>query len=81
MREKDRIVRILEAVGQLWDKFPNHRLGQLLANFVFGHNTDIFFQKDDHTEQVLEKAVEFYNRAEKKNANFKKTGKAKSRNP
>lgn len=66
MRDKERIIRIIELIGQLWDKFPDHRLGQLLSNCVFGHHTDIFFQEDDHTEQALVKAIKFYKKAEKK---------------
>jgi hypothetical protein len=68
MREKERIVRIIELIGQLWDIFPDHRLGQLLANFVFGHHTDIFFQEDDNTEKILIKTIKFYNKEEKKRA-------------
>lgn len=68
MRDPLRIVRIIELIGQLWDKFPDQRLGQLLANYVFGHHTDIFFQEDDTTEKVLIKTVKFYNKAEKKRA-------------
>ena len=71
MREKERIVRIIELIGQLWDKFPDHRLGQLLSNFVFGHHTDIFHQEDDQTERVLIGAIKFYNKVEKKNAKLK----------
>lgn len=62
MRDKERIVRIVELIGQLWDKFPDHRLGQLLANFVFGHHTDIFHQEDDKTEEQLIKTIKFYNK-------------------
>jgi len=68
MRNSKRIKLICNLIELLWEKFPNHRLGQLLSNFVFGLHTDIFFQDDDHTEQQLEKAVTFYNRLEKKNA-------------
>ena len=68
MRERERIVRIIELIGQLWDRFPDHRLGQLLSNFVFGHHTDIFFQDDDKTEEILTKTIKFYNKAEKKKA-------------
>ena len=72
MRDKERIVRIIEGIGQLWDKFPDQRLGQLLSNFVFGLRTDIWYQEDYQSEQVLEKAIKFYDKVEKKNAKNRK---------
>ena len=80
MRDKERIVRIIELIGQLWDMFPDHRLGQLLANVVFGHHQDIFYQEDDISEKMLIRAIKIYKKVEKKNAKFKKIGKGKSRN-
>jgi len=76
MREQARILRITKLIGQLWDYYPDHRLGQLLVNFVFGQHTDIFFQDiffqdDDKTEKILIKlikAIKFYNKTEKNNA-------------
>lgn len=75
MRDKARIPRIIELVGQLWDKFPDMRFGQLFENFF---PVD-WFTEDDVTEAVLTKAVTFYNQVEENNAKFKKTGKGKSR--
>lgn len=57
MREKARIKRICKLIEKLWLKNENHRLGQLLANYVFGHHTDIFFQEDDISEACLKKQL------------------------
>ena len=67
MREKARIVRIIELIGQLWDKFPDMRFTQLLMNFIV-----VEWQiEDDITEASLIKAIKFYNKVEKKNAKSK----------
>jgi hypothetical protein len=67
MRDKARIPRIIELVGQLWDKFPDMRFTQLLMNFIV-----IEWQvEDDVTEASLIKAIKFYNQVEKNNAKFK----------
>ena len=79
MRNPERIPRIIELLGQLWDKFPDMRLGQLLSNFVFGLHTDIWFQDDDKNEARLVDAIKFYTKVEKKNEKFKQTNKSKSR--
>jgi hypothetical protein len=76
LRDKKRIIRIIELIGQLWDKFPDMRFTQLCENYL-----DMsWFVEDDHTEQQLVKVIEFYNKQEKKNEKFKKAGKVKSRN-
>jgi hypothetical protein len=76
MRDKERIIRIVELIGRLWDKFPDMRFTQLCENFI---KMD-WHQEDDHTEQQLVKAIKFYNKVEARNAKYKKTGKDKSRN-
>lgn len=48
MRNPDRIGKILERLGILWNYYPDQRLGQLLSNYVFGRG-DIFFPEDDET--------------------------------
>jgi len=57
MRDPDRIPLILEKVRELWEKYPDLRLGQLIAN---AHNCspnrkcDIFYIEDDLLTQGLE---------------------------
>lgn len=53
MRDKKRIKRICNLLEKAWSKYPDHRLGQFLANFVFGHHQDVFFQEDIITENIL----------------------------
>jgi hypothetical protein len=63
MREKERIVRIIELIGRLWDKFPDMRFTQLIENFV-GNDWN---QEDKITEAKIIKAIKFYIKVEKKN--------------
>jgi hypothetical protein len=68
MRDKARIVRIIELVGRLWDKFPDMSFTQLCENYI-----DMsWFVEDDKTEASLIKAIEFYNKVDKKNKKFLK---------
>ena len=53
MREPQRIKRICKLLQKTWVTVPDQRLGQLLANYVFGHHQDIFYQEDDITEKKL----------------------------
>ena len=53
MRNPERIERICKLLEKAWSKAPDQRLGQFLANYVFGHHQDIFFQEDDVTEERL----------------------------
>lgn len=46
---------------------PDFRLGQFLCNYVFGHHTDIFFQEDSLTENILNKHLYEINKKEGKN--------------
>ena len=61
MREKERIKRILNKLEQVWTKFPDQRLGQILENYIFfrgerGDQTSVrmFYQEDDDTEEILD---------------------------
>jgi hypothetical protein len=54
MREKARIRRICNLLYKGWIERPDQRLGQFLANYVFGHHVDIFGQEDDKNELALE---------------------------
>lgn len=51
-REKQ-IERICKLIKDGWCLVPEQRLGQFLANYVFGHHVDIFFQRDEQTEDIL----------------------------
>ncbi len=53
MRNPKRIKVICRALERAWGKMPDQRLGQFLANHVFGHHTDIFFPEDDDIENML----------------------------
>ena len=53
MRDPKRIKRICKLIEKLWKEAPDQRRGQLLSNYVFGHHTDIFYQEDDITEEIL----------------------------
>lgn len=53
MRNPKRIPQICKRIEKLWTKYPDQRLGQLLANYVFGHHVDIYFQEDDETLERL----------------------------
>ena len=53
MRDKSRIKRICKLIETEWLRVPDQRLGQFLANYVFGHHVDIFFQEDDMSETML----------------------------
>ena len=53
MRNPKRIKRMLKLIDQIWQKYPDQRLGQLLANYCFGHHNDIFYQEDDVSENTL----------------------------
>jgi hypothetical protein len=64
MREEARIKRILSKLEQLWNKYPDQRLGQILENYVFfqgerGDKTSVklFYQEDDLTEKILDSRV------------------------
>lgn len=54
MRDPKRIPRMCKKIERVWKEFPDQRLGQLLANYVFGHHRDIFFQEDDESEKFLD---------------------------
>ena len=55
MRDLKRIKRICKLLEKLWLEYPDQRLGQLLANYCFGHHTDIFYQEDEITEKKMKK--------------------------
>jgi len=54
LRDPKRIARICKILQKVWSGYSDQRLGQLLANYVFGHHVDIFFQEDDISEKALD---------------------------
>lgn len=56
VRDIKRIPIILAAIQELWEYFPDMRLGQLLENFAFDSNT-MFFQEDEVTLMELERSI------------------------
>ena len=58
MRDPKRIKRICKKLEKIWNTVPDQRLGQLLSNYIFGYKTDIFFQEDNISEQILDEIVE-----------------------
>ena len=65
MREKERINRICKKLAEMWVKYPDQRLGQLLENYIFfkGKRGDVtsirlFYQEDDETENILNELLE-----------------------
>lgn len=60
MRNPKRIPEIIDRLHELWLKYPDQRLGQLLENYVFnrgerGDKTScaLFNQEDDETLNIL----------------------------
>lgn len=56
-RSVDRIDRITEKLNKVWHAMPDQRLGQLLANYGFGHHVDPFHVEDDQIEQKLDELL------------------------
>lgn len=65
MRDPKRIKKIIKELEELWNKYPDQRLGQILENYVFidgarGDKTSVtlFFQEDSKTLIMLHKTNE-----------------------
>jgi hypothetical protein len=57
VRDKDRIPRILNKLEEMWENYPDYRLGQLIANLSqeIDNKADPFFLSDDDLEEFIEK--------------------------
>ena len=55
MRDPTRIPRIISLLQQLWEIYPDQRLGQMLTNYVV--TSDVFHIEDDRWEDYLEKLI------------------------
>lgn len=61
MRDPNRIPRMLALVEQIWTKYPDFRLGQLVDNakeIGSGSSADIFYVEDVALEEGLERLLE-----------------------
>lgn len=63
MRDRKRIEPFLAELGELWEKYPDLRFGQLVANLqaTISKNPDLFYTEDD---QML-KAIRSFGAKEK----------------
>ncbi len=57
-RDPKRVGRVLNLVMQLWGKYPQLRLGQLLVNVDPRFESHPFFIEDDEVEAALKKAID-----------------------
>lgn len=53
MRDEQRIYDIMVKLQDLWEHYPDQRLGQLLTNYVFTKNDAMFYLEDDEVSQRL----------------------------
>lgn len=51
MRDPNRIPEVLDLIEQLWEKYPDWRLGQLLVNV--SDTNDVFYVEDDRVVKGL----------------------------
>jgi len=51
MRDPERIDRILQEIGDIWRKYPDMRLGQLIGNVLEG--TALYYVEDDGLVSAL----------------------------
>ena len=57
MRELERIDRICDKMKEVWTCAPDQRLGQFLANYVYGHHVDIWFKEDSDIKKILDEML------------------------
>lgn len=53
MRDPKRIDRITKILNEMWHKYPDWRLGQLISNLA-PRSRDVFFVEDDDMEKWIE---------------------------
>lgn len=55
MRDKHRIEPFLVELGELWEKYPDLRFGQLIANLqaTISKNPDLFYTEDDQMLKAI----------------------------
>jgi hypothetical protein len=61
MRDKKRIKRIVKKLEQLWNIYPDQRLGQLLENYIYEHHLArdkcMFHVPDYESESAIDIAI------------------------
>lgn len=56
MRDINRIDKILDLVRELWEKYPDQRLGQIMSNYVFDNKiVDMFYVEDEDVINSISK--------------------------
>ena len=56
MRDPKRIPEMLSALHELWNYFPDLRLGQLIVSL--NHNQDPFYLEDDKLLEKIKEAID-----------------------
>jgi hypothetical protein len=55
MRDPKRIARILGKLQQIWERYPDMRLGQLVTNLIPGADLDkLWFIEEDELERKVD---------------------------
>lgn len=57
-RDSKRIDRVCALIANIWGKYPQLRLGQLLVNIDKRFETNPFFIEDDEAEAAMKKVLE-----------------------
>lgn len=57
MRDKQRIISILDKLKLIWEKYPDLRFFQLLNAIGFSSNKDWFYLEDTDLEEILERNI------------------------
>lgn len=58
MRDPNRIDPLLRSIKEIWSKYPDLRLLQLLTNVTYSEKCDQFYVEDDRLLELLEEAKE-----------------------
>ena len=53
MRDVNRIYDILVKFQDLWEQYPDQRIGQIISNYLVNDKEDIFYIEDDELSQRL----------------------------
>lgn len=54
MRDPDRIPAILQRIEQVWERYPDLRLGQLLINVFSGDRVALYSTEDEQLANQIE---------------------------
>ena len=53
MRDVNRIYDILVKFQDLWEQYPDQRVGQIISNYLVNDKENIFYIEDDELSQRL----------------------------